>query len=204
VGPRGKLNMAKEQDIPVKVVDRRWWAARDGEAAEGRDAEGGRKPTYVEELEKQVAEKDRVAQEYIAKYRQAATEFDEARIRLRREIAKDIDRARREVLSEMLEVVDNLDRAVGSAQHASLESVLQGIEMVRRQSLATLEGLGVTRIEAESQPFDPTLHEAVTIVPAVSPDQDGRVLGIVRHGYRIGGDVLRPASVAVGKVPDVT
>ena len=191
--------MSDEHDIPVKVVDRRWWA----NSAENPDREASSaslKPTYVEELERQIVEKDQLIQEYIAKYRQAASEFDEARLRLRKEIAKDVERARREVLSEILDVVDNLDRAVDSAGRAqSVDAVVQGIEMVRRQFLSKLEGLGVTRVDATGQPFDPQIHEAVTTVPASSPDQDGVVVGIVRHGYRIGEDVLRPASVAVGK-----
>lgn len=71
--------------------------------------------------------------------------------------------------------------------------------MVRRQFLSKLEGFGVTRIVAEGQPFDPQLHEAISTVPASSPEQDGLVVGTVRSGYRIGDDVLRPAAVAVAK-----
>jgi molecular chaperone GrpE len=191
--------MSDEHDIPVKIVDRRWWA-NTAEPADREASSASLKPTYVEELEKQIADKDRLIQEYIAKYRQAASEFDEARLRLRKEISKDVERARRDVLSEILDVVDNLDRAVDSAGRAqSVDAVVQGIEMVRRQFLSKLEGLGVTRVDATGEPFDPQLHEAVTTVPAGSPDQDGTVVGIVRHGYRIGADVLRPASVAVAK-----
>ena len=191
--------MSDEHDIPVKVVDRRWWA-NSAERSGSETSSASLKPTYVEELERQIVEKDQLIQEYIAKYRQAASEFDEARLRLRKEIAKDVERARREVLSEILDVVDNLDRAVDSAGQAqSVDAVVQGIEMVRRQFLSKLEGLGVTRVDATGQPFDPQIHEALTTVPASSPDQDGIVVGIVRHGYRIGEDVLRPASVAVGK-----
>jgi molecular chaperone GrpE (heat shock protein) len=194
--------MDKEHEIPVKVVDRRWWANK---AETGSDDGAAKlaKPTYVEELEQQVADKDRLVQEYIAKYRQASSDFEEARIRLRKEIGKDVERARRDVLSEILEVVDNLDRAIdASAQASSVESVLQGLDLVRRQFLAKLEGLGVTRIDTAAQPFDPALHEAITTVPADSPEQDGLVVGIVRHGYRIQNDVLRPAAVAVAKSQD--
>jgi len=185
----------------VKVVDRRWWANNpEGSAKAESSGASSLKPTYVEELEKQVAEKDRLVQEYIGKYRQASNEFDEARLRLRREIAKDVERARREVLADLLEVVDNLDRALDAASPASsLESLVQGIEMVRRQFIAKLEGFGVTRVEAMGLPFDPEVHEAVTTIPAASPEQDGVVMGVIRHGYRIGADVLRPASVAVGR-----
>jgi len=193
-----EISMAdKEQEIPVKVVDRRWWARGDDG---GAPADTSSKPTYVEELERQLAEKDRIAQEYIAKYRQAASEFEESRLRLRREISKDIERGRREILADLLDVVDNLDRAIESARQAtSPEALLQGVELVRRQFLSKLEGLGVKRIETADAAFDPLVHEAISTVPAASPDQDGRVVGVVRHGYTIGGDVLRPASVAVAK-----
>jgi len=192
------VSSSKEHDIPVKVVDRRWWARGEDDA---QPAERSTKPTYVEEPERQVAEKDRVAQEYIAKYRQAASEFEESRLRLRREISKDIERGRREILADLLDVVDNLDRAIDAAgRSASPDALLQGVEMVRRQFLSKLEGLGVRRIDAEGAPFDPVTHEAVSTVPTANPEDDGRVVGIIRHGYTIGDDVLRPASVAVGSV----
>jgi molecular chaperone GrpE len=188
-----------EHEIPVKVVDRRWWVNQENEAPR-EDTRGSGKPTYVEELERQVAEKDKQIAEYLAKYRNAASEFEEARLRLRREIAKDIERSRRDILSDLLEVLDNLDRALDSArQGGSQDALLQGVEMVRRQFLSKLESFGVKRIESDQEPFDPTLHEAISSVPAQTPDQDGLVIGTVRTGYRIGDDVLRPAAVAVAK-----
>jgi molecular chaperone GrpE len=193
------IDMGKEHEIPVKVVDRRWWARGDDGGASV--AEQSTKPTYLEELERQLAEKDRIAQEYIAKYRQAAAEFEESRLRLRREVSKDIERVRREILADLLEVVDNLDRAIDSAaQGSSAGALLQGVEMVRRQFLSKLEALGVKRMAVQGLPFDPQKHEAISSVPASSAEEDGRVAGVVRHGYTIGEDVLRPAAVAVAKL----
>ena len=190
--------MADEHEIPVKVVDRRWWARGEDDGASV--AERSSKPTYIEELERQLAEKDRIAQEYIAKYRQASAEFDESRLRLRREISKDIERGRREILADLLDVVDNLDRAIDSARQASsADALMQGVEMVRRQFLTKLEGFGVKRIAVEGHLFDPLKHEAVSTVPASNPNEDGRVVGVIRHGYTIGEEILRPASVAVAK-----
>jgi molecular chaperone GrpE len=191
----------KEHDIPVKVVDRRWWARQDDGSAP--EPSGGSKPTYVEDLERQLAEKDRIAQEYIAKYRQAAAEFEDSRLRLKREISKDVERARREILADLLDVVDNLDRALDAArQSPSPDALLQGVEMVQRQFLGKLEALGVKRIDVAGAAFDPAVHEAVSAVPAQSPEDEGRVVGVVRHGYTIGADVLRPASVAVARARD--
>lgn len=192
----------KEYEIPVKVVDRRWWANQEGGAA-ASPAAPALKPTYVEELEQKLADKEKQLQDAIARYREASNGFEESRLRLRREISKEIERGRREILADLLDVVDNLDRALdaarGNTSPDKFESVIQGVDLVRRQFLSKLEGFGVKRIESEGQPFDPLLHEAVSAVPAATPDADGTVVGVIRHGYRIGDEVLRPASVAVAK-----
>lgn len=193
----------KEYEIPVKVVDRRRWANQEGSGSGAAADVPSLKPTYVEDLERQLAEKDKQLQDAIGRYRQASGEFEESRARLRREISKDIERGRREILADLLDVVDNLDRALDAAKAETagdkLGALLQGVDMVRRQFLAKLEGFGVRRIESEGQPFDPALHEAVSAVPVANPAEDGMILGIVRHGYRIGEDVLRPVSVAVAR-----
>jgi molecular chaperone GrpE len=195
----------KEYEVPVKVVDRRWWANQENANAStgAASAAPSLKPTYVEELEQKLAEKDKQLQDAIARYRGASAEFDESRLRIRREIAKDIERGRREILADLLDVVDNLDRALDAARSNTapdrIDTLLQGVELVRRQFLAKLEGFGVKRIESEGQKFDPALHDAVSAVPAATPDQDGTIVGVVRHGYRIGEDVLRPAAVAVAQ-----
>ena len=188
--------MSDEFDIPVKVVDRRRWR-EDGEANPEAAPPASLKPTYVEELEQRAAKAEQQSQEVIAKYRQASHEFEDARARMRKEVAKDAERSRREVFVSLLEVVDNLDRAIGAAKGD--DPLLQGVRMVRDQFLAKFEGFGVKRIPSEGQLFDPLLHEAVTTVPAPDAASDGRVLGVIAHGYRIGDDVLRPALVAVGR-----
>jgi molecular chaperone GrpE len=196
--------MSDEVEIPVKVVDRRRWR-EDGEPNPSAAEPVSLKPSYVEELEQRAAQAEKQAQDVLAKYRGAAQEFEDARARMRKEVAKDAERSRREVFVNLLEVVDNLDRAIDAALKtgtAATDPLLQGVELVRQQFLSKLEGFGVKRILSEGQPFDPALHEAVTTVPAPDPASDGLVLGIIAQGYRIGDDVLRPAMVAVGKTPE--
>ena len=203
--------MADQQDDTVKVVDRRWWARGDDAGEPGGDR-AGQKPTFVEELERRAVSAEKQAQEYLSKYREASQEFEDARARMRKELAKDAERNRRDVLVSLLDVVDNLDRAIDAAKVAPRQSsgqagtdaadtLLQGVEMVRQQFLAKLDGFGVKRIETLGAEFDPLLHEAVTSVPAPDASGEGRVLGVIAHGYRIGDDILRPALVAVGITP---
>jgi molecular chaperone GrpE len=189
----------KQDEVVVKVVDRRRWR-ENGESNPEAAPQTSLKPTYVEELERKLAQREQEAEEYLGKYRQASREFEDARARMRKELAKDAERSRREVLISLLEVVDNLDRAIDAAQGAaSNDALLHGVELVRDQFLAKLDGFGVKRIASEGASFDPELHEAVSAVPTQDPARDGLIVGIVRHGYRIGDEVLRPALVAVAK-----
>lgn len=184
----------------VRFVDRRRWAH--GDDAEATPDQPLHKPTYVEELEQKLAKREKEAEEYLAKYRQAAKEFEDARARMRKELAKDAERNRREVLVSLLEVVDNLERAIEASRKAgtgSQDPLLLGVELVRNQFVAKLDGFGITRIGSEGVAFDPRLHEAVSAVPSADPAQDGVVVGVVRHGYLVGDEVLRPALVAVAK-----
>jgi molecular chaperone GrpE len=184
----------------VKVVDRRWWAREAGEAgAAGEEAEL-RKPTYLEELERQLAEKDAALQRYLSQHKQAVGEFEDVKTRIRREMARDVERSRRAVLAEFLDVLDNLERATAAARASSnVDALLNGLDLVERQFRAKLEGFGINRIESLGEMFDPLRHEAVSAVPVADESQDGRVAGVVRPGYAIGDEVLRPAQVAVGR-----
>jgi molecular chaperone GrpE len=179
----------------LKVTDRRWWARGDDQVSAAEEPK--LKPTYVEELEARLAAKDAELQQIISKYRGASDEFDQARARIRKEVSKDVERGRRSLIVSFLDVLDNLDRALEAAAGRQDDTVVQGVSLVRQQFLNTLEGLGVKRIDPTGQPFDPVLHEAVaTVTPAADTDI-GRVVGVVRPGYVIADDVLRPAQVAV-------
>jgi molecular chaperone GrpE len=179
----------------LKVTDRRWWVK--GESDTPVAEEPRLKPTYIEELEDRLAAKDAELQQILAKYRGAADEFEQARARLRKEVAKDVERSRRQVLVSFIEVLDNLDRALAAASDRPDDPLVQGVSLVRQQFLVTLDGLGVARIDPIGQPFDPARHEAVASVPATDDAPAGHVAGVVRPGYLIGEEVLRPAMVAV-------
>lgn len=180
----------------LKVTDRRWWVR--GESDTPAEVPS-LKPTMLEELEARIAEKDLEIQQLLQKYRGASDEFEQSRVRLRKEITKDVERSRRSVIVSFLEVLDNLDRALEAGAGPGSEPFVQGVALVRQQFIATLEGLGVTRVDPLNQPFDPVRHEAVTSVPAPSPDKDGLVIGVIRPGYVMGEDVLRAAQVAVAR-----
>ena len=187
--------MSETNDL--KVTDRRWWARNGGETAAEAAEEPRLKPTYIEELEARLAAKDAELQELLTRYRGAADEFEQARARLRKEVSKDVERGRRTLLVSFLEVLDNLDRALVAACDRPDDPFVQGVSLVQQQFLTVLEGLGVSRLNRLGEPFDPGKHEAVSTIAAGPAVPEGQVVGVVRPGYLIGGDVLRPAMVAV-------
>jgi molecular chaperone GrpE len=194
--------MADQEQTDIQVVDRRWWA-RGETAAGGSAVEPFEKPTYVQELEARVAAKDEELRATLTRYREANAEFEQARARMRRDVAKEVERGAKAVLADLLDVVDNLDRAIEAARSAGSDPVLlQGVEMVRAQFLAKLDGHGVRPIDAAGRPFDPARHEAAATVPVADRSRDGIVVGVIRQGYAIRDEVLRPAVVAVASFED--
>jgi len=192
----------------LRVIDRRWWAQREApdetsaETSTETPPDAGVKPTYVEELERQLAERAAEIQSFAAEHRRALDEFEQARARIRRDVSREIERARRAVLADMLDVLDNVDRAIAAAGDQAGTPLHRGVELVRDQFLAALERLGVRRLPALGEPFDATRHEAISTAPVADPLQDGVVVGVVKEGYTIGPggneDLLRPATVVVG------
>jgi len=186
----------------VRIVDKRWWARDETGAAD--DTHRSDKPAYVEELERKLADKETMLAELRGRYKEATRDFEQTRERLRRELAKEVERETRGVLGAFLDVVDNLDRAIEAGREISADTadtvLLKGVVLVRDQFLATLDRHGVTRIEAADEPFDPNVHDALSTVPVTDPTRDNIVVAAVKPGYRVGDDVLRPASVTVGKL----
>ena len=186
----------------VKVVDKRWHARDDiGDGTENQS----NKPTFLEELELKLADKEQLLSKYAEKYKSATREFEETRTRLRKEVEKDIQREKRAVLASFLETLDNLDRAIQASReaadvHPTVVGLLEGLEMVRLQFLSTLESYEVNSIDAEGMPFDPNVHDAISVVPVTTSDRDGHVIDVVKPGYQMADEVLRPASVTVGKL----
>jgi molecular chaperone GrpE len=124
-------------------------------------------------------------------------EFDNYRRRTRQEHALAEQNGKREVLLALLEVMDDFDRALLHLGEAP-DAVANGLKLIRQRFRDVLHSNGVTPFDSEGQPFDPTVHEAMTAI-----DSDGEEAGTVyaehRRGYFINGELLRPARVAVLK-----
>jgi molecular chaperone GrpE len=124
-------------------------------------------------------------------------EFDNYRRRTRQELALAEQNGKREVLLALLDVMDDFDRALLHLG-AAPDAVVQGLRLIHQRFSDVLHANAVTPFDSEGQPFDPIVHEAMTLI-----DNDGEGSGTVytehRRGYLINGELLRPARVGVLK-----
>jgi molecular chaperone GrpE len=128
-------------------------------------------------------------------------DFDNFRKRSRRELADAERRGRDDMLKEMLPVFDNLDRASAHAETATdVKALADGIGLVMRQFGDTLTKMGIERVPAVGQAFDPSVHEAVQQLET-SDFEPGTIAAEVQAGYKNSEKLIRPALVVVAKAP---
>jgi molecular chaperone GrpE len=128
-------------------------------------------------------------------------DFENHRRRALKERQEAFQYGHENLVKDLLGTVDNLDRAIEHASHSGggdFESMLQGVELVRRELLAALAKHGVEEIEAQGKPFDPTVHEAMAQQEddSVPPNT---VVQVFQKGYQLRDRLLRPARVVVSK-----
>jgi molecular chaperone GrpE len=184
--------IAAAKELDDMLGDRRS-RGNDGSHVAGLEAE-------VEELNALVAQKDALLQRANERAEQAHAELEAAGKRIANAANKDLEQRTRKLLESFLPVIDDLDRGIAVARkHIDSTDVVTGLELVRRSMLSRFGSLGVTHAPALGEVFDPRRHEAIALVPVTDPAKDGRVVDVMREGYLIGEDTLRPAGVAVGK-----
>jgi molecular chaperone GrpE len=124
---------------------------------------------------------------------------------MRRRCEADVEKAHKFALekfaAELLAVVDNLERALAAVPDADSEHVkalCEGVELTLKGFLEILARYNIVQIDPTGEPFDPQLHQAITMVanPNVEPNT---VLEVMQKGYTLNGRVIRPAMVVVAK-----
>ena len=127
---------------------------------------------------------------------------------VRRRAAQDVEKARKFALEkfsgEMLVTVDNLERALQSIdqEDENNKAITEGVELTLQGLIASLEKFGVKAVDPQDQPFNPELHQAMSMqeVPGVAPNT---VIAVMQKGYELNGRLIRPAMVMVSKAPAV-
>lgn len=159
--------------------------------------EAGEEAEAPSELEQMTAERDKLKDQLL----RTAADFDNFRKRSRKELEQTRHRSKEEILRDVLPVFDNLERAVEAAGSAAdVEAVQSGVTMVLKQWQDIAGRIGLTRMVAKGERFDPNLHDAFQQqeTDEVPP---GTVVMEYQPGYQFGEKLLRPAMVVVARAP---
>lgn len=133
------------------------------------------------------------------KYVRLYSDFENFRRRTSKEKLEYIRSANEEMMVALLPVLDDFERALRfSGEGGDSNAAREGLQIVYNKFYKTLEQKGLKPMEAQGQPFNADLHEAITQSPAPSEDLKGKVIDDVEKGYFLNDKVIRFAKVVIG------
>jgi molecular chaperone GrpE len=146
------------------------------------------------DLDALLADVKRERDEYLELAKRTKADFENYRKRAAKDAAEAERRGRAALARELVPAIDNLERALKSADEES--ELARGVALVHGELTGTLQRAGVEPYDPLGERFDPAWHEALSTRPA--EDQEaGVVVETLERGYRLDGQVLRPARVVV-------
>lgn len=126
-------------------------------------------------------------------------EFENYKKRTLKEKAELILNGGEKTITAILPVLDDFERALADTHTDDPDAIKEGMELIFKKFVKTLEGLGVKKIEALDKDFDVDYHEAIAMVPGMGDEKKGKVIDCVQTGYMLNEKVIRHAKVAVGQ-----
>ncbi|HYF46504.1 MAG TPA: nucleotide exchange factor GrpE [Acidimicrobiales bacterium] len=136
------------------------------------------------------------ARKYLKLAQRTQADFENYRKRMARENAAAVQRGVAKVAKELLPALDHLEHALKAAK--GHEDVVKGFALVSDEIVAALGRAGIEPFSPEGEPFDPNEHEAMAAHPS-DDAEPGTVIEVYQRGYRLDGQVLRPARVVVAE-----
>ena len=153
-----------------------------------------------EDLAALLAEAEAKRDEYLELARRAQADFENYRKRMAAEVQAAAVRGKVSVAKEVVPVLDDLERAIQAAgldpEGDSDDGLAHGVILVFRGLRETLKRNGVEPVDPKGERFDPTEHEALSTMP-VEGVESGTVVEVMQKGYRMDGQLIRPARVVV-------
>jgi molecular chaperone GrpE len=203
------INAEEELIIDAEVdVEASEEAASEAESPEA--AEAPEEAVELADMSKAELFKDAEnAREETAKFRDAALRAEAEMQNVRRRASKDVEHAHKfgaeKLIQNLLPVIDSLEKALESSelvkdldQDHSAKAVLDGVGLCHKMFLDTLGKENVAVVDPHGEPFDPNLHQAMSMVE--NPDMEpNSVVAVIQKGYQLNGRLVRPAMVMVSK-----
>ena len=195
--------MSKEKKIKIEDgTQEQPQAATDDCQQENPEVAESSSDAEEEEEEVKILDPLEAAQVEIAQLKDTllrkVAEFDNYRKRTLKEKAELVLNGGEKTITAILPVLDDFERALADKTDDPA-AIKEGMELIFKKFVKTLESLGVRKIETEDKDFDVDYHEAIAMVPGMGDDKKGKVIDCVQTGYTLNDKVIRHAKVAVGQ-----
>lgn len=153
-----------------------------------------------EDFEKLLQDAHRERDEYLELARRTKADFENFRKRAAQDVQAAAARGKASVARDVVPVLDDLERAIQAAgldpEGDSEDPLAHGVILVFRGLRETLQRNGVEAVDPKGEKFDPNEHEALSTMP-VEGTEGGVVVEVMQKGYRMDGQLIRPARVVV-------
>ena len=172
-------------------------AEHEAESPEDNSRRGRKKRVerHNEELNAKVEEMGHKLAEMNDKYMRIYSEYENYRKRTSAEKASLILNGGKDVIKLMLPVIDDMERALENM--AEGDAAKEGMQLILKNMMNALQQKGLKPMDAKGLKFDENFHEAITQIPAPTPEAKGTVIDVVKKGYFLNDEVLRFAQVVV-------
>ena len=155
----------------------------------------------VEVLREALIKEREKSEHLLASWQRSQADFANFKKRVEQERIENAKFVNALLMASLLPILDDLERALDSVEPELAGcSWVDGIGLIYRKFLTTLESQGLSRIEVHGQDFDPNFHQAVLH----EDGEEGKVIDELQRGYMLHDRLLRPAMVKVGKGKEET
>jgi molecular chaperone GrpE len=145
------------------------------------------------------------AQMEVAEIRETMLRLQAETENTRKRLARELERSRKlaleRVMKDLLQVRDSLERGLGvDPASATVESLIEGQQLTLKMLQKVMEDHHLAVIDPLGEPFDPELHEAMTMLPSADYEEN-TVMEVLEKGYSLHDRLVRPARVVVSRKP---
>lgn len=156
----------------------------------------------LKELVERLGKAETEIKQYKETLQRTQADFVNYKRRVEEERAGQVKRASAYLIDRLLPVIDDFGRAIEAVPPGQGGADwLKGVSLIERKLVTILEQEGLAPVGGVGEEFDPSEHEAVEIDES-EPEADGKITRVIQEGYKLNGELLRPARVAVGRMRD--
>jgi molecular chaperone GrpE len=169
---------------------------------EGNENNSDTVETSIEERVDEISKEEQLSQDLASekdKFLRLFAEFENYKRRTARERIELFKTANQEVLLALLPVLDDFDRALSEIKKTDDNILIQGVELIQEKLKSTLVSKGLEQVEVNTgDAFDADFAEAITQIPAPSPEMKGKIVDVIEKGYKLGDKIIRFPKVVIG------